>query len=126
MTLYHRINQPEKFRKHLLLASKEVVLMQKKQHPLIEIKEQKLQAIKRMEDNMKLMGEHGLELEKLLTNNELKKKLDKQAPPSFNQIVPGSAQKNVVQEKKQFTVNELDRLDYTLKKIEDKISKFKL
>ena len=147
MSFYSRINSPDEFRKALLTTAKTVILTQTDYEELKSIKQKKSELIKAMEKNMDSIGELGYELEKLLTNTNIKKKLDAKAPNSYNyyeeedkteikptptpkpKASPKPKSKEIPQERtfKQDNneLNELDRLEHTLRKIEERIANSK-
>ena len=135
MSLFSKIDEPLKFRRTLLSTAKNTVIIQKKQLTLNEFKEQKKVLINKLHDDMSFLNERVSFLESLLVTEDIKEQLKstpvkektpepvKEAPKE--EFIPIEEKTPVKEAKKEVEspVSDLDRLEYTLNKIEERLKK---
>lgn len=143
MVYFSKIKDPETFRRNLLEVSRDVVLLHKKDVNIVHVRNKKKILNQEIDANMKSIKSQINRLMGFLTNSDTKSELaSKAAPVSLREIytsrgvpetlpsfetkssaksdsfVADSEDKKVEESQRD---SELDRLEYTLQKIEDKI-----
>ena len=135
MSLFSKIDEPLKFRRTLLTTAKNAVIIQKKQLTLNDFKEQKKVLIKKLHEDMHFLNERVSFLETLLVTDEIKEQLKnipvkKVEPEPLKELpkeefipVKKKEPEKEVKKEPDTSFSDLDRLEYTLNKIEEKIGK---
>ncbi len=125
MTFYKKIDKPKQFRKTLLESARDSVLMIKKEDALSEIRTMKKDLISDLKSDYQELLNKSKELDELLKKDETKKKLDEEARNNYQvqkvEVEEKEPPVEKTEEEKTSNTSEMDRLDYTLNKIEEKL-----
>lgn len=138
---FSKLSQPKELRKSILISAKESLLMLSKQKELESIKAAKDEKIDKLATVIKMINKQIKKLDTLMPNKELKKEPMKRKKHLHNSIhhhirkedllsktakTKGKKSKSgklqEIQAPKEPTITDMDRLEYTLKKIEDKLA----
>ena len=115
MTYFLRVADPKPLRKHILRAAKDVILVQYKAEELRQIREQK-QSLKRdVQDLLVTVRERTGELRDLLGEKDI-------SVEEQTETVDFEESKTRTQAKPSQQLDERDRLEYTLERIENALS----
>lgn len=139
---FSKLNNPKQLRKNILLGAKESLLMLSKQKQIEDLKAEKDQSIQDLSEIVQDINKEIKKLDAMLPNKELKKEAMKRIHHTHTEVhhrVHHAKTKKTttkssstskfskssisdVQAPKQPTITDMDRLEYTLKKIEDKLA----
>ncbi|MCF7871602.1 hypothetical protein K9L97_01080 [Candidatus Woesearchaeota archaeon] len=110
---FSKIKNPKAIRKQILLTARESILALSNQKKTENIKLKKQETITEITEKMNQIQKQIDKLNKILPNQELKKETE-----TLKRIkkIPQTTQQTP-------RMTDLDRLDYTLKKIEEKLAK---
>lgn len=121
---FSRINNPNQLRKEVLLATKESIILLSRQKKSEDIKIKKGQLCEEINSTLNEIHKQIKNLDEILPNKELKKEpLITKKQQVKKEIEKPKLKKFLPQESKEQQITDLDRLDYTLKKIEEKLSR---
>jgi len=127
MTFYSRIENPKSLRKSILEAAKEILIMEVKQKKFLELKDKRENLILQLDKDLARLSTITKKLDDLLPEKQLKKELYKKTKPEKKTPKKVTIKKQKAEPRQEVykqpaQITEMDRLEYTLKKIEDKIA----
>jgi len=128
MTYFSRIENPKSLRKSILEAAKEVLVLEVKQKNFLELKDKRENLILQLDADLAELSTITKKLDDLLPEKQLKKELYKKTESKKKTSKKVRTKKQKAQPQKEghgqpdHKITEMDRLEYTLKKIEDKIA----
>src|SRR5690606_17686250 len=111
--------ESEKFRKSLLEAARDVVILLKNNSKFLEIKERKKELLLDIQKDMSELKILTEKLNDLILDNELKKEI------ALNTDIEPETKPIKLKSKDSLEVTEIDRLEYTLNKIEERLNSLK-
>lgn len=128
MTFFSRIENPKALRKKILESAKESLIIELKQKNLLELKDKREELIALLDEDLAELSLITKKLDDLLPEKQLKKELYKKLAPERKTSKKTTTKKQKVESQSEVhkrpaqEITEMDRLEYTLKKIEDKIA----
>ena len=109
MTYFSRIDNPKALRRSMLEAAREALVLEAKQKAFSILREKRKLLTQELESHIKSLEESMKILDGFLPEKDIKKELDENVPKQ---------QKGASKQ----TLTEVDRLEYTLQKIESKLA----
>lgn len=128
MEYYSELKKPNDFRYKVIINIKECLLLQLNQEKLELIRQSKKDIIAEITNQIKELNKLINELDLILTDEEIKKEIEKETQPintKTTQTKKQTTQKQPTQPTKITSQEKIDILEYTLNKIEQKLQELK-
>jgi len=125
---YSELKKPNDFRYKVIINIKECLLLQLNQEKLELIRQSKKDIIAEITNQIKELNKLINELDLILTDEEIKKEIEKETQPintKTTQTKKQTTQKQPTQPTKITSQEKIDILEYTLNKIEQKLQELK-